>query len=98
MSTMSSWVARVEWETPDPLDQDLDALDLILGHLEGHSPAIGKLDDRTWSATVSVEADSLDGAVPAALDLVAGATGETPTGIEVLREEAFDRRVAAIKV
>ena len=98
MTTMSSWVARVEWETPDPLDQDLDALDLILEHLEGHSPAIGKWDDRTWSATVSVEADSLDGAVTAALDLVASATGETPTGIEVLREEAFDRRVAAIKV
>ncbi len=98
MNTMSRWVARVEWETPDPLDQDLDPLDLILEHLEGHSPAIGKWEDRTWSATVSVEADSLDGAVTAALDVVASATGETPTGIEVLREEAFDRRVAAIKV
>ena len=38
MTTMSSWVARVEWETPDPLDQDLDALDLILGAPRGTQP------------------------------------------------------------
>lgn len=92
------WAARVEWETPDPLDED--AIDLVLEHLEDHGPAVGQEpgDGKTWSATVSVEADSLDAAVTAALDLIAGATGETPTGIEVLREEVRDRRVAAFKV
>jgi hypothetical protein len=92
------WAARVEWETPDPVAED--AIDLVMEHLEGHGPAVGQEpgEDQTWSATVSVEADSLDAAVTAALDLVAGATGETPTGIEVLREEVRDRRVGALKV
>lgn len=94
--TMTSWVARVDWETPDPLD--LDAMDLILEHLQGHSGTISRHPvDGIWEATVSIEASTVDAAVTAAFDLVAGATGETPIGVEVLREVVFDARVPYIQ-
>lgn len=95
---MTHWVARVDWETPDPLDKDLDAIDLILEHLQGHSGVLSNHPiDGIWEATVSIEAPTLDAAVKAALDLVAGATAETPIGVEVLREDVFDNRAQYIQ-
>lgn len=92
---MSSWTTRVEWTTPDAYDEP--ALDLVMEHLAGHDPAIAlehTLDGRhTYSATVTVEANTLRQAIAAGLDLVAGATGETLVGIETLPQEAHDRRV-----
>jgi hypothetical protein len=80
----------VGWATPDPLDED--AIDLVLEHLEGHHAVITRHPvDGTWEATISLQAPTLDAAVTAALDLVAGATAETPIGVEVLREDLWSR-------
>jgi hypothetical protein len=90
------WHVRVDWESPDPLDEDLDALELVLEHLEGHSPAIGRnLVDGITEALVCVQAATVEEATKAALDLVAGATAETPIGVEATREDVFERRFAA---
>ena len=64
------WNARVDWNTPDPLDQGPDALDLILDHLEGHSAVISRHPiDGIWEARISLQAP-VDVAVTMALDLV----------------------------
>lgn len=92
---MTSWVARVEWETPDPFDGD--AIDLVMDHLEPHAGVFGQRlgqnpDGRIWEATVSIDADTLTEAVASAVDVVAGATAETPTGVLVMRDEVFYAR------
>lgn len=104
---MSKWTARVEWQTPDTYDEG--ALDLLMGHLEGHDPAIALehtfsrqamkggipsfIDTHTYSATVTIEANTLRQAVAAALELVEGSTDQKATGIEVLDVATHDHRV-----
>lgn len=92
MPAATSWVARVEWVTPDTYDEA--ALDLVMDHLAGHDPAIAAGPEAgTYSATVTISASTLRRAIAAALELVAGATGETLTGIEVLPADVHDARV-----
>lgn len=87
-----SWVARVEWCTPDTYDEP--SLDLVMEHLGGHDAAIAAgPENGTYSATVTVYANTLRKAIASALELVAGATGETLSGLEVLRAEIHDDRV-----
>jgi hypothetical protein len=93
---MQRWVARVDWKTSDDLDPD--AIDLVMDHLEGHSPVVSRHPvDGIWEATVSIEAPTVEAAVAAAFDLVVGATAETPIGIEVLAEEVFDERAQYVQ-
>lgn len=89
---MASWTARVEWTTPD--DYDTDSLDLVHEHLAGHQAAVGREPgpEHTWSATVTLEANTLRQATATALELVEGATGERPNGVEVLPQETADLR------
>jgi len=92
---MSSWTTRVEWTTPDLYDEP--ALDLVMEHLDGHDPAIAlehTIDGQhTYSATITVEANTLRQAIAAAIDLVAGATAETLVGIEAIPQAVYDHRV-----
>lgn len=93
---MTWWNAVVGWQTPDPLDED--AIDLVLEHLEGHHGVISRHPiDGIWEARVSLQAPTLDAAIAAALDLVAGATAETPIAVEVLREDLFEGRLPYIQ-
>jgi hypothetical protein len=66
------------------------------GAPRGHDPAVAlehTIDGRhTYSATVTVEANTLRQAIAAGLDLVAGATGETLVGIEAIPQPAYDHR------
>lgn len=95
---MTWWNAVVGWQTPDPLDHDLDAIDLILEHLEGYSPALSTHPvDGVVEARISLQAPTIDAAYKAAVDLVAGATAETPIAVEVLREDLFEGRLPYIQ-
>lgn len=90
---MTWWNAVVGWQTPDPLDEDPDALDLIMEGLEGYHAAVGgRPVAGLWEARISLQAPTLDVAVTRAIDVVAGATGETPILVEVLPEEVFLQR------
>jgi hypothetical protein len=94
---MGTWIARVEWRTPDTYDEP--ALDLVMEHLAGHDPALARESGpyatlEVWSATVTITgANTLRKATAAALELVEGATGEKAVGIEVLPVEVHDHRV-----
>jgi len=110
---MSSWTARVEWATHDAYTED--ALDVLMGHLEGHGAAVGPALAPTperepidlgpdlpgavlsssghWSATLTLEANTLRQAIAAALELVEKATGEKAVAVEVLPTDVYDLRV-----
>lgn len=93
---MKEWTARVEWNPPE--DYGLEAIDMLIGRLEKWHAAIGRdpVTDGvalTWTATLTVEANTLRQAIAVALELVEGATGEKATGIEVIDADVHSVRV-----
>lgn len=96
---MTEWTARVEWTPPETYS--LDALDVLVDRLADWHVAIGREPDadpdagipETWTATVTVEANTLRQAIAAALERVENVTGEKATGIEVIDADVHGYRV-----
>lgn len=93
------WTARVEWEQPTDAITEEWAVDLV-DRLAPFSAAIGTQKEsagpgypETWSADLTVEAGTLRQAIAAALQEVEQATGHKATGIEVLTDHEYERRV-----
>lgn len=93
---MTEWTARVEWTPPETYS--IDAIDQLLVRLADWHAAIGRDSDvdgilETWTATLTVEANTLRQAFARALEVVEGVTGERATGAEVIDADVHSLRI-----
>ena len=88
---MTMWTATVEWHRSTGLaGVELEQLQDRLG--EHRSPSVRHVQDRTWAATVVVEATTLRQALDRAIRVVEQAAHVKATGVAALRTVELDGR------
>jgi hypothetical protein len=94
---MTTWTAVIEWRTSTPLDAT--AIEELVEQLGAtHTPAVRRVDRRTWAATVTVEAATIRQAIDRSMRLVEQAAHVRATGVEVLTTADSLRRTQQLPV
>ncbi len=89
---MSTWRASVEWRRDHRPDAD-ELAELLARLGADHEPTVAHVHERTWVATLTLEAPTLRQAIDRAMRLVEQAAHAKATRIEVLTAREHERRL-----